>query len=175
MKITFDLKSSDFLTFQLYAASQSESIQQKRRRGRIFLSLGALLVSLFFYIGSSLLLSVFFLLFGLATYIFYPRYFKRRYYQHYQKYIRDHYEARLNVEQEVDINEDHLLLKDKTGEAKILLKEVDEVIETFEHFFIKISTGVSLIFPKDRIPVKDVRAALESLGLKIRDHMDWQW
>ncbi|KAA3638324.1 MAG: YcxB family protein [Bacteroidetes bacterium] len=175
MKITFDLKSSDFLTFQLYASSQSESIQQKRRRGRIFLSLGALLVSLFFYIGNSLLLSVFFLLFAVATYVFYPRYFKKRYYQHYQKYIRDHYEARLNVEQEVEINKDHLLLKDKTGEAKILLKEVDEIIETSEHFFIKISTGVSLILPKDRVPVEEVRTALESLELTIRDHTDWQW
>lgn len=175
MKLSFDLKSSDFLTFQLYAASQSEGIQQKRRRGQIFLSLGSLAFSLFFYIGNSLLLSVFFLLFAVVTYIFYPRFFKKRYHTHYQNYIREHYEARLNVEQEVEINDDHLLLKDKTGEAKILLKEVEEIIETSDHFFIKISTGVSLILPKDRIPVEEVRAALESLELTIRDHTDWQW
>jgi hypothetical protein len=175
LKLTFFLKSEDFLAFQLFTASQSESIQRKRRRGQIFLSIGSLAFALFFYIGNSAFLSIYFLVFAVVTYIFYPRYFKKRYHKHYRNFIRDNYENRLNVEQEVDIDKDKIILKDKTGEASIKLEEVEEVTETPKHFFVKISTGVSLIFPKNSISVETVREKLQSLGLTIVDYSDWAW
>ena len=175
MKLTFDLKSTDFLTYQLFAASQTPGIQQKKRRGRIFLALGSLAFSVFFYIGNSLFLSIYFLVFAIGTYVFYPRYFKWRYHRHYQKHIRQHYENRLNVAQEVEILPDHIFLRDKTGEARILINEVEEVIEAPEHFFVKLSTGASLIFPKVQLDTDAVKSTFESLGLTIVDQRGWKW
>jgi len=175
LKLTFFLKSEDFLIFQLFTASQSESIQRKRRRGQIFLSLGSLAFALFFYIGNNTFLAGYFLIFAFATYIFYPRYFKWRYHKHYQKHIRENYEKRLNVKQELQIEKDKILLKDKTGEASVKIEEVEEITEIADYFFLKLSTGVSLILPKQSISADEVREKLKSLNLRILDHTDWKW
>ena len=75
MALSYKLEESDFLAFQLYNASQSESINKKRSRGWTLLTLSSLLFELYFYYQNITAIVIYFstatLLFGL----FYKIYF----------------------------------------------------------------------------------------------------
>ena len=80
---------------------------------------------------------------------------------------------KLNI---LEINNDSIYSKDKTGEGKINISEIEKVDETNKHFFLKISTGLSLIIPKDRLnKPDDLRTKFQSLGLIVNNMINWEW
>ncbi|MCP3932303.1 MAG: YcxB family protein [Bacteroidetes bacterium] len=52
---------------------------------------------------------------------------------------------------EIDFDENFVNVKDYTSESKINGTELKELIETQNHFFIKLTTDLSLIVPKHSI------------------------
>ena len=59
---------------------------------------------------------------------------------------------------------------------KINLSEVERVDETIDHFFLKISTGISLIIPRKELNNPDIlREHLQNIGLAINNETDWNW
>ena len=175
MKLEFELREEDFLTFQLFTSSTSPRIIRKKKNGWMFLTLGSILFAALFYSFGNIPLAVCMAFFAVTTALFYPMYFKWRYKKHYQNFIKDNYSNRLGLMQTLEIHPDHVFLKDKTGESKIKIAEIEEMTEISSHFFIKISSGVSLIVPKDRINLEEVSAKIKALDIKINDLSNWKW
>jgi hypothetical protein len=175
MKLEFELREDDFLIFQLFTSSTSPRIIRKKKNGWTFLTLGTILFAFLFYSFGNAFLAIYMATFAVITALFYPKYFKWRYKRHYENFIKDNYANRLGLMQTLEFHPDHIFLKDKTGESKINLKEIEEMTEISSHFFIKLSSGVSLIVPKDRVNSDEVRAKIKSLDLKINDLSHWKW
>ncbi len=176
MEIKYKLEEIDFLGFQLFTASKSNRIMKKRRNGWVQLTLLVLIIGIYFYQQDNVFMSGFFGLVGVVTGIFYPKYFNWRYKKHYSNFIKDNYRQRVGEVSIIDITKEYVYSKGKAGESKILLKEIDEVSDTMHHFFLKISSGQTLIIPKREIEdVELLRVELELIGLKIIDELDWEW
>ena len=176
MKLEYTINESDFLDYQLYTASKSERINRKRRNGQILLTVGFAILALIFYMNTKVVLAIYFGIFSLATAIFYPRYFKRRYKKHYQGYIKEYYSKRFGQAVLTEIQDDLIYSRDHVGEGNIKMEEIEEVNETAKHFFLKVSTGQSLIIPKGTtVNPDEVRARFQALGLKINDEQAWKW
>ena len=176
MTLSYKLEESDFLAFQLYNASQSESINKKRNRGWAILTLSSLLFALYFYYQNITAMVIYFgaasLLFGL----FYKKYFLWRYRRHYSNHIKENYKNRVGLDIEIRITDDFILTKDKTGEGKIKISEIKEIVEIQNHIFGIISTGETIIVPKSRIRnYNEVIDKFTSLGLKTSHELDWSW
>lgn len=172
----FQLAEEDFLAFHLYTASKSSRINRKKRNGRLYLVLGSLLIGTLFYLGGNMTMVVYFGAVALITSLFYPRYFQWRYKEHYRSFIRENYTKRFGMKETLEIGEDAIWSMDEVGESKIYLKEVEQVNETGRHFFMKLSTGVSLIIPKGELDDPELlRTTFESLGLPVHSDLDWVW
>lgn len=176
MTIEYKVSEQDFLDFQLYTASQSERINKKKRNGWILLTVGSIAFAIFFYLQQDIILTIYLALVALACGLFYPKYFIWRYKKHYKVHIKENYSKRFGETEFLEIKEDAIFSKDKTGEGKINVSEIEKVDETNKHFFLKISTGFSLIIPKEGIEnVDELRTKFLSLGLAVNDMTNWKW
>jgi len=176
MKIEYKIEENDFLDFQLFAASKSERIMKKKKTGWIFLTAGSLTGSIYFYLQQNIAMTVYFAVITIICGLFYPKYFNWRYKKHYKNYIKDNYQKRFGQIENIEITEEYIYSKDKTGEGKIKLTEIDEVSETQNHFLLKVSTGMSLIIPKREIKNIDLlKIKFNEIGLNVIDELSWKW
>ena len=88
LKLEFELREEDFLTFQLFTSSTSPRIIRKKKNGWMFLTLGSILFAALFYSFGNIPLAVCMAFFAVTTALFYPMYFKWRYKKHYQNFCR---------------------------------------------------------------------------------------
>ena len=176
MKIEYLIQEEDFLKYQLFTASKSERINRKKRNGWIGLTIGSLLFALYFYNSDKDFLTYYFVVVAMITGLFYPKYFKWRYKKHYRTYIKENYKNRFNERAQLEFTPEYIESKDKTGEGKIKTSELKEISETSDHFFVKLSTGMSLIIPKKEFSdLNQLRGQLEQLNIPIKDELNWEW
>ena len=176
MTLEYKISQQDFLDFQLFTASKSERINKKKRNGWILLTLGSILIALYFYLNQNNAMAIYFALIAIACGLFYPKYFKWRYKKHYKTYIEENYSKRFDQVEILQINDDSILSKDRTGEGKMNLSEIEKIDETGNHFFLKLSTGFSLIIPKKGLDHPDeLRKRFRGLGLTLNDETNWKW
>jgi purine-cytosine permease-like protein len=176
MTFEFKISEQDFLDFQLFTASKSDRINKKKRNGWLFLTIGAIVVALYFYVNHNTFLSIYSGLVAIVFGLFYPKYFKWRYKKHYKTYIKDIYSKRFGQIETIEISNDSILSKDKTGEGRINLSEIEQIDETDNHFFLKISTGISLIIPKKELNnTANLKKKFKDIGLTLNDETNWKW
>ncbi|WP_285008027.1 hypothetical protein [Pedobacter faecalis] len=148
MTHTITLKEGDFITFQLYGAStNTEKIKTRKRNYLSLIALGIFFIIIGYYERDTFL-------FYYATCcvivvaLFYYKYLKWRLKKHYTKFVKDTYKGAFNESVQLEIEDELLRFEDKTGESCIKISEIIGVTEIASHFFIKISTGPSLILTK---------------------------
>ena len=176
MTLEYKIDEQDFLDFQLFASLKSDRINKKKRNGWILLTAGSIIVAFYFYLNKNNPMTIYFGFIAVATGIFYPKYFKWRYKKHYKTYINENYSKRFGKIETLEINSDSILSKNKTGEGKINLSEIEKIDETENHFFLKISMGISLLIPKRELKsVDELREKFKEIGLAINNETSWTW
>lgn len=176
MNLEYSLEEEDFLTFQFYTASKSNRIKRKKKAGWILLTLGAIILTFYFYLDNETTLTYYFAIVSVATAIFYPKYFKWRYKKHYSNYIQENYSKQIGLPVTIYFGDSIIKMVDKTGESKINNSEIEIVNETMHHFFIKISTGLSLIIPKTKVHnLNGLKETFAKLNFSINCEPKWKW
>jgi len=174
------LDENDYLTYQLYTASKAPRIKKARIKGWIFTTVTFLCLTFLFFESDNDLLGYYFLIASGLSLTLYPFYSRWKYKKHYLKYIRDTYKNRFGEESALEINEDNIVTIDKTGEGRINTSEIEEINEIKDFYFVKMTTGASLIISKiktddiDRIK-NELKSLVEKKGIKYNIEMDWKW
>jgi len=176
-KITLD--KDDFLRFQLFTASKSKRIKNKRIRGWILTTFSFLCLGFILSENEDKFLSYYFFIIAVISLFFYPLYNRWRYKKHYAKYIEENYKNRMGVECEISINGEYLNTKDHTGEGKIKLIEIEEINEIAEDLFIKVKSGENLIIPR-RIDsydnfIAELKDTTKDSKTEWNDELNWKW
>lgn len=180
-KITFTEK--DFVTFQLFNASQSSTLKRKRLRNWIlFVLISVLLGFLFRDKGNDFndFLSIYFFGFSLVTLLVYPFYSRWQYKKHYIKYIKEHYKERLGKTNEIEITPTFIWMRDGLNESKISTTEITYIHEIKDYIFVKIKNGNTIILPIYSIEnVQELKTQLLEICHKFdRDYeinLNWKW
>lgn len=177
MKLRYNLENEDFLAFQLFTSSKSARIQRKKKRNWLLLSLSSFILAICFYINDNYVMTIYFGVVAVLVGLFYKQFFNWRYKKHYVNVIKENYGERIEVEDsEIEITEEFLKAKDRTGDSKIFNKEIKQIIETSNHFFVNVSSGVSLIIPKKKIEnINLVKQQFVNLNIPIIDELAWKW
>lgn len=180
MTLKYTLTENDFLQQQLFTASKSGRIKKQRRKSWIINSFTILCLSYLFYQSGNNFLTYYFLGFGILFVCLFPWYLKSHYKKHYKKFIQDTYKNRFGVTVTVKFNQDCIETFDITGESKINLSEIEEIIETGEYIYLKMRTGGKLIIPKLRIDYVDrlreeLKKIADKLNIKFVSYLNWKW
>lgn len=176
MKIDFTLEAKDFLAYQLYTASKSKRIKRSMLRTYLIWLVGCILFGIYFYWKENNALAIYFGIISLASALFFFKYLKWRYKRHYRNHIKENYKNKINQLVKIEFKDGFIYSQDKTGEAKIDLSQLLEINEITEYFFLKMSTGDSLILPKRVVENQEkLKEKFQNLGLKINEELNWKW
>jgi hypothetical protein len=176
MKFQYKIEAEDFLEFQLYTASKDPIVQGRKRKSWIILPILFSFMAAFSFMSETFYLAVYFVVLAIVIALFYPKYFSWRYKKHYASFIGRNYAKRFGQPAELEITKDFILSKDKVAEGKVKISEIEYVSETQNHFFIKISSGMSFIIPKKEVDASiDLKAEFTRIGLVMKDELNWKW
>lgn len=178
LRIKYKLSEEDYLQFLLYATDQMPRTARKVLNGRIGVTVTFLILGWLMYSNNKeeLFLPIYFWVMAVVSALFYKKYFKWRYRKHFRKHVRETYQGRIGKEATLEIGEEEIRTEDPTGEGKSKISEIEAVNETSEHFFLKMSNGMSIIIPKrSELNPAQVRDTLMARGLKIEDFHGWKW
>ena len=176
------LDENDYLTHQLYTASKTPRIKKARIKGWILTTVAFLALTYLFFENNNGFLALYFLILSVLSLTLYPFYSRWRYKKHYQKYIADTYKNRFGEECTLEITEDIIFTKDRTGELKINTSEIEVINEIRDFYFVKLKTGGSLIISKvktepDELETikKGLNDLVEKKRIKHNVELDWNW
>lgn len=180
MELNYTLEEADYLEFQLFNASKSDRVKKQRTKSWFFLTFAFLSLCFLFYMMHNKLMMYYFGAVSLVVLVFYPLFQKRYYYKHYQKHTADKYKNRFNEPNKIEFSENTIDCTDISGETKLNLSAIEEIVETNKYIYLKTKTGEYLIIPKLKLDnVEMVQSYLISLAGKLhisyKQELDWKW
>lgn len=180
MKLEYKIDEDDFLTYYLFNASKSDRIRKKRIKNKIFIPIIYISIGIFFYFQLGVTSTFLLIIFGILWFFIYPYWERRHYKNHYQGFIKENLKNRLDSIGTIEITNDYFLGKDNGSESKILTIEIEEIFEIPTLIFVKLKSGQSFLFPKNKISEIDaLRTRLKELAtyLGINYILDekWKW
>ncbi len=180
MTIIYTLNENDFLQYQLYIASKTDSIKKQRKNTWLIFSGSFLLLSFMFYQSGNTFLTYYFLFFGIIVACFYPTFQKWYHRNHYRKYIVENYKNKLGDTGRITFKDDIIEIVERAGEFKIKLTEIENTTEIADYFFIKMNSGGHLILPKNQLDnIDNVRNGFKQICNKLSvsfiEELNWRW
>ncbi len=186
MKLQFELLEDDYLIHQLYVASNTKMIQNKRRKATllsacIYLIMG---VHLFFFEG---LKSGGILLFLIAVLWFfvYPIFSKWRFKKFNQKYVRSLLKKPDQTKRHYYLEPDFIqILKTEKidgqetvlQESNINSTELDKLVELENQYLLGVKSNHYIVIPKRAIQDKETfHTLMASYNLKHVNELNWEW
>jgi len=178
MMLEFRLERDDYLTHQLFAASQSPRIRRKRMRNRLSIPILYGLIGLIFWLLRDIAFLVGFGVVALLWLVLYPLWSRRLYRRHYTAHIDEHYRERFGRTARVFLEDGALVTEDPGGRSEIHLDQVDRIALISTHAFVHLRSGVTLILPRQRLEPGSLDAFLTELTTRTgveREELDWRW
>jgi hypothetical protein len=178
--MTFELKidENDYLTYQHFVASKSESVKKKRKRNKIIMPILYFVLGATGFYQNNLLMGILFSVFAVLWFFIYPLWERKNYIKHYKNFIRENYKDAFGKSAILEISDKTIFIKDELSEAKVSTSEIQEIYEIPTTIFIKMKAGKTLILPKDKIAsIQELKLELTKLAnfLKISYVSDENW
>lgn len=180
MTIEYSIDEQDFLTFQLFTASKSETIRKRRFRAKFFpvmmyIALGALM-----YVYGKPDLTIIFGLLTIIWFFMYPLREKRQYRVSYEKFIRDNFKDKLGQQASLIFHNQYLINKDQISESKVQYNQLEQITEIPELILIKLREGQTFILPKNKVGnLEEAKLYLKELAGRLNipysNEYGWVW
>lgn len=181
MKIDIQLSEEDYLTYQLYNASNSVRIKKRRLRSRIIPSVLYLLFGvLSFFIANNLELTIIFIVFGIIWFLFYPLRDKVRHIRHYKGFIKENYKERYGKTVSIEYTNEYIFASDNSSESKIQTNQIESFVEIPTLILIKYKEGGANIIPKNKIAdqqafISMLKEMATNLNIEYKLENNWKW
>lgn len=176
MKLNIQLTLEDYLEYQLYSSSKSKNQNRNRFISRIIVPIVYLFFCVYYFVEQNNDTSLVFLLVAILWYLIYPLYSRWHYKRHFKKHIEENFKNRINKPVELIIDDSSIIITEQTSQSKTNNTDLKNLIELKNHFFIKLSTDVSLIIPKKFIEDQsNFKELLISNGAEYVNETNWSW
>lgn len=180
MELKYSLNTNDFLQYQLFTASKSKRVQNQKRKSIIVISFSLLVLFAILFDSNNSNQNILLSIVILISMLLYPLYLKSHYYKHYNKFIEDTTKNKTDRPASLSFREFHIETVDETGESKINYTNLEEINEIKDYIFLRLKTGESIIFPKNKIDnfekLKDELYKISNVyNLKTNVELNWKW
>lgn len=180
MKYSHTLSKSDYLESQLYSISKSGRIKSQKNLNYFLVVLAMFGFTFLFYKIDEIILMYTGVVYTVLVLIFYPILLKKRDYNNYSNFVNENYNYRFEKPINITFYETHFEVLDFTGETKIYLSIIKEIIEVKKCFYLKMKTGGNLIIPKSKLEnLENSQFFFISLSTSLKINyikdLDWKW
>ena len=169
------LTKADLLTFQLYEASTNPKKKNKKMKGVWLLTGFFTLIAGSGYFNDNKFMLIYFSVCAILTVFLGPFYMAWKYKRHYTHYVDDTFKC-INGEVKMKIGDLYIEEADQISESRFKISEITEVNEISTHYFIKVSSGQSIIITKENKELNnDIKQLIVHHKLKHNLMLDWKW
>ncbi|WP_044400160.1 YcxB family protein [Lacinutrix sp. Hel_I_90] len=176
MKLEYILEEKDFIDYHLF------SISENRKTRKLMNTTKYILVGVFLFIGMNMYNRnnvEFAIILGIAvilTLFFFDKLYKSKLRNHFSKIVKNNYSKNIGEKQTMEFTAEYLITEDKTGEGKTKISETEQIDETQNNFFIKLSNGSSFVVSKNGIDnLEQIKKKWNELNIPISENLDWEW
>lgn len=179
--ISYNVAPEDYLTYQLYMASKSKDIRNKRGRNWLLIPIIYLtFAALAFFIGKQKNIALVFGILATLWLVLYPFYTQWMYKDKFKKAIIKNNKEIFGKKVSLKIVESNLEISDTLNTSSQKLKDIAAISEISTHIFIKLKKGSSIIIPKLELRnsddlVKFVQILAKNSGIKVNKELTWKW
>ena len=178
--LSYNLEKEDYLAFQLYNASISKSIKQNRSKSRLLLVSAFALLGLLMFVRNSNLAAIVFSVGSVITFLLYPKLLRNRYQKIYETHVADTFVPDSEGNGKLELENDRLIGSNSLSETMVKTDLIQRIDETEKYIFVKVTTGIGFIIPKDRVTnLEEANAWLakqeQKLGITRIVDLDWEW
>lgn len=176
MRYNYQLKEKDYLDFQLFTISQTDRFDKRKRNGKILLASLSLLIATYFFYKENKGSALYFGVSALCLYLFYPLYFKWRQKVHYTKFIRSNSTHLFGKSESIEPSDKGFTHINSTGQGIVKRSEINKFDETAHHIFIQLTSGMTIIVPKEDIQgIDGFKIQLQKLNKPYNQYLTWKW
>ena len=178
MRIEYILRQIDYLQLSLYLIKKDKFLRKYIIKESIIWFVIVLVIGLILLFNGNADFSILVFVGGIIGLVIRPKRVKNLYYKRLLKQT-EIYKDKFNVKNKLVLGDDHLELYAKSGEHKINLSAVEAIIETENHFFIKLKPEVIIIPKVELESYSSVRNELIGLSNKLKrkyeSELNWKW
>ena len=176
MKLEYTLEEKDFIDYHLFSMSENKKSRKTMNTTKL------ILVGLFLYIGinmynkNNIEFAIILGIIAILTFIFFNKLYKSKLRKHFSKIVKNSYSKRIGEKETMEFDSEFIITEDKTGEGKTKISEVENINETKDNFFIKLSNGSSFIVSKKGINnIELIKKKWAELNIPISENLTWEW
>ena len=113
----YQLDENDYLNYYLFVASNSEQIKKRRKFSHLLWPVLYVALAAYFFFKQNGFVSIYLLVIAVVWYWLFPKWDKKRYVNHYLKFIENNYKGKLekNV---AELDADFIFFFDTSSEGK---------------------------------------------------------
>ena len=180
MTLTYSLSEDDFLNSQLFIIKSKGTFQKFRQISMITITvLYIITVSFSFYFKKDFF-GYTMILIGLITLIAFPTYYKQSYKERLRTQLRDYVSNKFDIEFTIVLTDDYLRSISEDGETQLKLRQIGEIVEVGEYFYLKLKIGDTLIIPKNPVEnIQDLQSELKQIAQRFEigytTDLNWRW
>ena len=179
-RLTFTLTKDDVLLMLLFINSHSTEAIYKRKNERLNHSLFVTLLGLVVFFTQNKPVGVIFIILSGLIFLLSPRYYAKRDFKFYSKYIDTHLSDLVGHPIEISFDDECIAINYHTGETKQRISSLKYIAQVKDYCFLKYNTGSGMVIPLRQLP--DSTAVIENIKNRAADHqipfhtdLDWKW
>ena len=167
MTYQYQLEEQDYHIHLLFTISKSSNANRVRANIRLLMTISFFLFALIAYGNGSKNQMVYFIFLAIVSFIVMPFYTRWSYKKAYLKHVRLYYKDRMSEPTSLTFLELTFSITDNHGASEINIKEIEEINQLSDYYFLKLKEGQSIIIPLSKIENQDSLAdELESISVK---------
>lgn len=179
MNLKYKLRENDYLQMQLYFFKANNTLRKTVIKNLMTWLVIFLVIILILYSNNQKFGALLFSIGAILSLIFSPFGIKAEYFQRLKKESKKFYESEFNKLISVDFLDDSIYIDRIEKQTTITISEIEKVIETKQHYFIKFKIEV-LLLPKSEIENQDlVKSELlnltKKLNSELENQLNWKW
>lgn len=178
--MNFTITESDYLTHQLYIASKSAIIKQRRQRAKFLYPLLYAAVGSFFLFQQKISLGISFMVLAVIWFILYPIWERGYYVRHYKNFVKENLQSIADRNYSIEFLNTHFLSSSETTQSKSNYSEIEGFAEVPSTFLVQLKGGKAIVIGKDQLTNADeVRVTFRNLSTRLNvpffEELDWKW
>ena len=179
MRLYYRLYENDYLQHQLYLASISKRVENKRKGSYFWIIAFFASIAVIAFILKNNSMAILSITIAGITAIFYPIYDRKQYEKYYKEYIKENYPDKPDEKSYIEFLDNEVVIHNEHTESKLDYITFERIIEIENYIFIRIG-ATSLILPKERIENIDIvcdylKALATRLSKEYIENLKWKW
>ena len=178
MNLKYKLKENDYLQMQLYFFKENNTLRKIIIKNLLAWFVIFFVIILILYLNNQKFGAIIISIVAILSLIINPFRIKDTYFKKFKKEAKV-YENNFKKLISVDFLDNRIKIDRVEKQTEISLSEVEKIIETKQHYFIKFIQEV-LIIPKTEIDNQDFRKTeflnlISKLNIKLDKQLNWKW